>query len=358
MTMQKKKWLIRTAAAFVIGVLAFAAWQLIAGKRKNAWIASCNGRLEATEINVAAKMAGRIKTILVDEGDFVKAGQVVAIMDTDVLEAQRRVAEANWHQAMYDAATARGELAQRESEKAADLAIVAQREAELDVAKKSFNRSSILAVEGATSQQKEDDDRAQMLSAAASLKAAHAQVDAAQAAIVTAREQIAAKESAVKAAQATIERVQANINESVLKSPRDGRVEYRVAQPGEVVSNGGTVLTLVDLTDVYMTFFLPTDVAGEVPLGTEVHLVFDAAPQWVIPAYVTFVSAEAQFTPKYVETKEERQKLMFRFKAHIPPAGLRKYITRIKTGVRGVAYIRLDPKKPWPPNLQVKIPPL
>ncbi len=342
----------------VAGILAFAAWHLYAGKKKNAWITSCNGRLEATEVDVAAKMAGRIKTILVDEGDFVKTGQVVAVMDTDALEAQRRVAVADWHKAMNDVAAAQGELAQRESEKAADLAVVAQREAELDVAKKSFNRSSILVLEGATSQQQEDNDRAQVLSDAASLKAALAQVDAAQAAIVTAREQIASRESAVKAAQATIERVQANINDSVLKSPRDGRVEYRVAQPGEVVSNGGRVLTLVDLTDVYMTFFLPTDVAGKIPLGTEVHLVFDAAPQWVIPAYVTFVSAEAQFTPKYVETQEERQKLMFRFKAHIPPAGLRKYITRIKTGVRGVAYVRLDQKKPWPPNLRVKIPPL
>ncbi len=355
--MHKKKWLIRTVVALVIGILAFAAWQII-GKRKNAGIVSCNGRLEATEIDVAAKIAGRIKAMFADEGDFVKAGQVVAIMDTDALEAQRREAEADWHQAMSDVAVARGELAQRESEKAADLATVAQREAELDVARKSLNRSSILAVEGATSQQKEDNDRARVLSSAASLKAARAQVDAAQAAIVTAREQIAAKQSAVKAAQATIERVQANINDSVLKSPRDGRVEYRVAQPGEVVSNGGRVLTMVDLTDVYMTFFLPTDEAGKVPLGAEVHLVFDAAPRWVIPAYVTFVSAEAQFTPKYVETKEERQKLMFRFKAHIPPAGLRKHITRVKTGVRGVAYIRLDPKKPWPPNLRVKIPPL
>src|SRR3546814_3115012 len=82
----------------------------------------------------------------------------------------------------------------------------------------------------------------------------------------------------------TIQRIQADIDDSVLKSPRDGRVQYRVAQPGEVLSPGGVVLNMVDLTDVYMTFFLPTEQAGRVALGAEARLVLDAAPQYVIPA--------------------------------------------------------------------------
>ena len=84
--------------------------------------------------------------------------------------------------------------------------------------------------------------------------------------------------------RATVERIQADIKDSALKSPREGRVQYRVAQPGEVVGAGGRVLSLVDLSDVYMTFFLPTAVVGRVALGTEVRLVLDAAPQYVIPA--------------------------------------------------------------------------
>ena len=148
--------------------------------------------------------------------------------------------------------------------------------------------------------------------------------------------------AAVDAAQAAIESIAADINDSVLKAPRDGRVQYRVAQPGEVLAAGGTVLNLVDLGDVYMTFFLPTAQAGRVAIGAEVRLVLDAAPQYVIPAKVTFVADVAQFTPKTVETAEERQKLMFRVKAQIAPELLRKHIEQVKTGLPGMAYVRLD----------------
>ena len=113
---------------------------------------------------------------------------------------------------------------------------------------------------------------------------------------------------------------------------------------------------MVDLGDVYMTFFLPTDWAGRVKLGAEVRLVLDAAPQFVIPAKVTFVADVAQFTPKTVETAEERQKLTFRIKAHIDPELLKKYIRDVKTGLPGVAYVQLDPQAPWPAHLEVKLP--
>jgi HlyD family secretion protein len=170
----------------------------------------------------------------------------------------------------------------------------------------------------------------------------------------TAEAGIAGAQSAVEAVKATVDRIQADIKDSALKSPRDGRVQYRVVQPGEVVGGGGRVLSLIDLSDVYMTFFLPTAVVGRVALGTEVRLVLDAAPQYVIPARVSFVADMAQFTPKTVETASERQKLMFRVRAQIPPELLRKYITQVKTGLPGMAYIRLDSKAQWPAHLQVK----
>ncbi len=160
----------------------------------------------------------------------------------------------------------------------------------------------------------------------------------------------------MEAARATIERIQADIDDSVLRSPRDGRVQYRVAQPGEVLSAGGVVLNLVDLGDVYMTFFLPTSAAGRTALGAQARLVLDAAPQYVIPAEVSLVADVAQFTPKTVETAEERQKLVFRVKARIAPALLKKYIRNVKTGLPGMAYVRLDPRVEWPPSLQVNLP--
>jgi HlyD family secretion protein len=133
-------------------------------------------------------------------------------------------------------------------------------------------------------------------------------------------------------------------------------VQYRVAEPGEVLDAGGVVLNLVDLADVYMTFFLPTQDAGRVAIGTEIRLVLDAAPQYVIPSRASFVADVAQFTPKTVETAEERQKLMFRIRAQIPPDLLREHIRQVKTGLPGMAYVRLDPQAEWPPELQARIP--
>ncbi|WP_158668210.1 HlyD family secretion protein, partial [Bradyrhizobium guangdongense] len=149
--------------------------------------------------------------------------------------------------------------------------------------------------------------------------------------------------------------INADLNDSVLKAPRDGRVQYRVAQPGEVLAAGGRVLNMVDLGDVYMTFFLPTADAGRVAIGAEVRLVLDAIPQYVIPAKATFVADVAQFTPKTVETEEERQKLMFRIKAHIAPDLLRQHIEHVKTGLPGMAYVQLDPASQWPDNLKIKL---
>ncbi len=246
---------------------------------------------------------------------------------------------------------------QRDAEKAAAIAVVGQHEAELDAAKRRLARSEELTPKGAVPVQRLDDDRADFQKAAAAVSAAKAQVAAADAAIGAAKSQIVDAEAGVQVAKATIERIQADIDDSVLRSPQDGRVQYRVAEVGEVVAAGGRVLNLVDLDDVYMTFFLPTAAAGRVALGSDVRLVLDAAPQYVIPAKASFVADVAQFTPKTVETEEERLKLMFRVKAQVDPDLLRKYITHVKTGLPGMAYVRLDPSVDWPPELQVKLPP-
>ncbi|TIP05311.1 MAG: HlyD family efflux transporter periplasmic adaptor subunit, partial [Mesorhizobium sp.] len=205
------------------------------------------------------------------------------------------------------------------------------------------------------SQQVLDNDRAAEQSAKAAVAAAQAQLAASEAAINAARAQVVDAKSAVDAAQAAIESIDADIGDATLASPRDGRIQFRVAEPGEVLAGGGRVLNLVDLGDVYMTFFLSTAQAGRVAIGSDVRLVLDAAPQYIIPAKVTFVADVAQFTPKTVETEEERLKLMFRIKAHIAPELLRKYIQQVKTGLPGVAYVRLDPQAEWPASLKGKL---
>ncbi|MCJ9712565.1 HlyD family efflux transporter periplasmic adaptor subunit, partial [Bordetella hinzii] len=274
----------------------------------------------------------------------------------DTLNAQREEARAQHQQAINAAASARAQIALRQSDKIAAQAVVVQRESELDAARRRLARSQTLSKEGASSIQELDDDRARVKSAEAAVAAARAQVTAAEAAIQAAQAEEVGARSAIAAAEATIARVQADIVDSELRAPRDGRVQYRVAQPGEVLGAGGKVLNLVDLSDVYMTFFLPEQAAGRVALGTEVHIVLDAAPQYVIPASVSYVASTAQFTPKTVETASERQKLMFRVKAQISPELLQRHLTQVKTGLPGVAWIKLDPDAEWPADLAVKVP--
>ncbi len=355
MKARSRKWLIRTGWVLALSIAAVFAWLKFGAEDEDAALASGNGRIEAVEIDIAAKSPGRVKEIYVREGDFVTAGQVVARMDTDVLEAQLRQAEAQLRQAESSVMTARSQLLLREAEKKATLAVLAQREAEHEIANKRLARSSLLAREGASSQQEADDDIAQVKGTAAAVSAVRAQIAAADAAIAAARAQIAGAESALEAARASVERIRAEIADSTLQAPRDGRIQYRVAQPGEVVGGGGRVLNMIDLNDVYMTFFLPTVAAGKVALGTEVRLVLDAAPQYVVPARVSFIADVAQFTPKTVETASEREKLMFRIRAQIPVDLLRKYMTQVKTGLPGVAYVKLDPHAEWPAHLRTRL---
>ena len=176
---------------------------------------------------------------------------------------------------------------------------------------------------------------------------------AAEAAVAAAQAQVVGARSSVDAAAATVARIEADIADSVLKAPRDGRVQVRVAQPGEVLGGGGRVLNLLDLSDVYMTFFVPETVAGRIALGSEVRIVLDAAPDFVIPASVSFIASQAQFTPKTVETESERQKLMFRVRAQIPPELLQRHLDQVKTGVPGMAWLKFDPNAEWPASLAI-----
>lgn len=351
MSKSSRAWLF-VGAAIVVAALGYWAWLRLAGSDLPPGIVSGNGRIEATEIDIAAKIPGRIKEILVREGDFVKAGEVLVRMNTDQLEARRRQAEAELKRAVIGVETANSLVTQREADRKAALAVIAQREAEFDAATRRLQRSEKLVTTNTVSQQVFDDHRANAEGADAAVNAAKAQFAAAEAGLSAARAHVVDAEAAVDAARAAIDTIKADIEDSTLTSPRDGRVQYRVAQPGEVLAAGGRVLNLVDLGDVYMTFFLPTAQAGRLAIGAEARLVLDAWPQYVIPARIGFVSNVAQFTPKTVETAEERQKLMFRVKAQIPEDLLRKYIEQVKTGLPGLAYVRLDPAVEWPTRLQ------
>lgn len=296
--------------------------------------ASGNGRLEATEVNVATKLAEKIESVLVKDGDYVKKGQLIAKMQTNVLEAQL--------------AQAKSMVAVKKAELASAKAVVLQKTSSRDNAYRRYKRAEYLVSKNATSQQNFDNDKALF-------EAADAELAAAKASVVQA-------EASIKAAEADVRRREEDIKDSSLTSPIDGRIQYKVSEPGEVLDAGGCVVNLLDLTDVYMTFFLPTSVAGKVKIGAEVKLIFDAAPDYPINAKVTFVDPVAQFTPKSVETQVEREKLMFRIKASIDPKLLEKHLELVKTGIPGVAWVKLAPDAKWEEcpvkiNLNPPVPP-
>ncbi len=346
-----RKQLILAAIVIALAIGGYYAWTSLNSDGLPEGIAHGNGRIEAVEIDISTKTAGRIREILASEGAFVEEGDILARMDTEQLESKRRQAEAELRRAEIGIDTAKSLVTQREAEFAANQATIAQREAQLDAARRRLTRSQTLSQSRTVSEQVLDDDRASAQGAEAAVSAAKAQLAASDAAINAARAQVIDAEASVEAARAAISSIEADISDATLKAPKPGRVQYRVAEPGEVLSAGGRVLNLVDLSDVYMTFFLPTAQAGRVAIGAEARIVLDAAPQYVIPASISFVADVAQFTPKTVETEEERQKLMFRIKAKVPQELLQKYIQQVKTGLPGMVYVKLDPDAEWPQNL-------
>ena len=321
---------------------------------KNAGLTYGNGRIEATEIDIATKLAGKIEKILVGEGDYVEEGQLLAVMQTTTLEAERAEARAQLQKAVTDEKSAQAQVALRESDKKVSQALVKERQSALDAAQRRYNRSKVLVAKKAVPVEEFDNDETNLSGARAAVASAKAQVDVSQAAIDAAKADVNGKRADIKAAEARIARIEADIADCQLKAPRSGRIQYRIAQAGEVIGAGGKVLNLVDLSDVYMTFYLPETATGLVALSDDARIVLDAAPDRAIPARISFVASVAQFTPKTVETQVERQKLMFRVKAQIDRAFLEKHIDYVKTGLPGVTWVRIDPEAKWPENLTPK----
>lgn len=352
--MPRRIWLTIAAVAGV-SLAVLLVWRQL-NQRRLAAFASGNGRLEAMDVDVAAHAAGRLLQVTVQEGDRVRAGQILARMDAAALTADLHQAQAERAQAVAAIARAQSLLSQRRSEEQEARSTIAERQAELQLAERRFQRSRTLLNSGAITQESFDTDEARRLTAQAALAKARDAAQSATAVIASARSDLQAAVAASAAAQARIERIQADLDETLLRAPTDGRVQIRIAEPGETLPTGGKVLNLLDLSDVFMSFYLPASEAGRLQLGSEARLILDAAPELIIPARITYVASSAQFTPKSVETRSERQTLMFRIKASLDPQLVRRYERGAKIGMPGVAWVRLDPAVPWPRRLQVRLP--
>ncbi len=317
--------LIAVAATLAIGV---AWWMNTQRDRLPDGIHRGNGRLEVERIEVAAKYPGRIVELPVHEGDLVKAGDVIARQDPAELLAQKAVVEA-----------ARGRAQQAMQRAGAETEV---RRVQARIAQLELDHATRL---------KQD-----ALVSGAEVERRTAQRDGERAGIQVATAAIGEATAARAEADAQLKRLDVALDDMVLRAPVAGRIEYRVVEPGSVVPSGGRVATLLNTSEVHMTLFLPTDVAGGLKLGDEARIVLDAAPRFVIPAVVSFVAAEAQFTPKYVETAAEREKLVFRVKLKVAPELASRYAPQVKAGLTGCGYVRGDASRAWPPALEVKLP--
>jgi HlyD family secretion protein len=326
------QWKLLTTLFVVVAIIGagVATWLKFNSEQPPAGLAMSNGRLEAERVDIATRFPARVLEVLVEEGDMVEAGEVLARLDSSELEDQLREARA---------------LAQQsESQLAQAVAVLAQRKSELLLAEKEFERTSSLATKGFSTAEQVDQRQSATITLQAAVRAAEAGIEQATAGI--------------EAAIARVERLNSSLDDHVLVAPLTGRVQYQLTQPGEVLGAGGKVLTLLDLSDVYMTLFFPTSVVGKLELGSEARILPDAAPGFVVPATVSFVATEAQFTPKYVETSSEREKLVYRVKVRILPEVLQRYTNRVKAGITGIAYVKTTADADWPENLQIKLPEL
>jgi len=328
--MRKKPlfWLAITAVPVLLGAGLWIYRERQLQSRPPEGIVSGNGRIESVQVDIASKYAGRVEKILAREGDLVKPGQVVAQMNTDELEA--------------DLARGKAKIAEGEETKNQIKAEILEKESRLKFAQQQYERDKSLFSRRVISREEMEQAQSQRDIAAASLDASKAKLQT--------------SEKSIEAAQAEVKRIEAQIADSTLTSPVEGRVLYRLAEEGEVLAAGGKVFTLINLGDIYMEIFLPAQDAARIPIGADARIVVDVAPQYAARAKVTFVSPEAQFTPKQVETRAERDKLMFRVKLHVPQELILPYIQRIKTGVRGVGYVRVDDSIPWPKSLERRFP--
>lgn len=320
-TQKNKK--ISVVAAIVAAGVAFGVWKWLAAPKIPKEFGYGNGRIEATTVEILAKFSARIEEILVREGDRVMKDQVIVRLDKKDLLAQVRAAEA--------------EVAQQKQGKISAKALVGQRKSELLLAKQNLARSKSLYVSKDISLKELQENETAVATAEATLAASEAD--------------LLKSDASIETAIAKTDSIKVNLNECELLAPLDGRVLYRSREPGEVVNAESSILTVLDLTDVYMQFYLRTEQAGLVAVGAEARIVLDAMPNRPIPAQVTFVEPRSQFTPKQVETQSERDKLMFRIKVNVDKEILKRYTDQVKTGLPGMAYVRLDKVTPWPAPL-------
>ena len=288
-----------------------------------AYIARANGRLEMTRIDIAVKYAGRIVELPTREGDFVRPGTVLAQQDTAEIKTQIAGAEAQRQRA---------------------LSAIGRAEAELEVRHNNLRLAGLEMTETAAMRGKALVSQVELDRRRIAKDAETAGAAAAAAAVKEAR-------NALSETEAQIARLKVILDEATIRAPVNGRIEYRIVEKDAVLPSGGRIASLLQTDDVYMTVFFPMAVAGRLTIRDEARIALDTFEGPPLAATISFVAAEAQFTPKYVETASEREKLVYRVKLRIPVETARRLDGKLKAGMTGNGYVRTDPDGRWPASL-------
>ena len=344
--------------AVLLAAAAGGGWWLYQQQESTAlpdFVFHSNGRLELNRLDVASLYPGRVERVLVAEGDAVKANEVLVELSSAQSSGQLAAAQAATLRAAALVQRARAGVTQAQQAVArADAEIAAYRQQQ-KVAKLELDNAKQMRREDLVSASELAKRQADFERATASVKAAQAARAEAQAAVAQGQAAVAEAEAGVKQAQAQADTAASADADMAIRSPLTARVEYRLVEPGTVIGAGSRVISLLDPADVSMNVFLPNATVGGLRVGDEARLVLDGIDA-VFPAQVSFIASEAQFTPKAVETADEREKLVFRVKLKVPAEVAQRYDRLLKGGMTGDGYVRRDSSQAWPLALEVRLP--
>ena len=311
--------------SIIVPLIAFTLfWWMEASSSLPSHIYKSNGRLSMTRLDIATMYSGKLKELLVHDGSSVKSNDVLAIMDSDDIKAQLDNAISQKLNATSLVERAKAEVELRQSSKG-----IAELEFNGTVSMRG--KSMVSQTELDKRQFVLDGERAGEAAALATLKGA---------------------ESSVMAAKAQISRLQIALNNSIIRSPIDSRIEFIISEKGSVLPAGGRILSMIDPDNAFLTLFLPSNVAGKVKIGDEAKILLDALGKISINANIDFIASEAQFTPKYVETLNQREKLVYKAKLKISREETKKYKDILKAGMTGDGYVRTNIELEWPKFLK------
>lgn len=272
---KKVKLIILIVALFIAGIVC--AVYFVQEREHDKWI-KVSGNIEGDDVRISFRVDGQITELLTDEGKVVKAGDIVARLNTDELTKERDNAAASLKAAEFD----------------------------YELAKINYRRSENLLKEGAVSAQKRDQDKT-------SYDAGKAKVEQLKASLALAETRLGFAE---------------------LASPLDGFILVKSSLSGEVVKSGTPVFTAVDLHNIWVTAYIDERDLGRVKLNQAADVVTDTFPGKKYKGWVSFISSQAEFTPKFIQTQEERVKLVYRIKVRVDNSSL-----ELKPGMPADAFI-------------------